>query len=84
MRQNLDQSEALLHWAILIGKETRRGEERISEKGQHEDLGEGPTRGPRTNTVGTGVSKYTSEKKEEFKPWDPNTVKIKAARRRKE
>ena len=46
-----------------------------------EYLGEGPTRGPRTITVGSGVSKYTSEK--EFKPWNPNNVKIKAARKRK-
>jgi DnaJ-class molecular chaperone with C-terminal Zn finger domain len=48
-----------------------------------EYLGEGnPSNGPRSNTVGTGVSKYTSPKKKEFKPWNPNDIKVKAASRR--
>jgi len=48
-----------------------------------EYLGEGnPSSGPRSNTVGTGVSKYTSPKKKEFKPWNPSESTVKAASRR--
>ena len=74
MRQNLDQSGALLHWAILVQKDTRRGEESISEKGQQEDL----------VLLLLEVGLASTRLKKEFKPWNPNNVKIKAASRRKE
>ncbi len=45
-----------------------------------EYLGDGLSKGPRTSTVGTGQSKWV--KKKEFKPWDPNSVKVKAASRK--
>jgi len=39
------------------------------------------TAGPRSSTVGTGQSKWVAKK--EFKPWNPDDVKIKAASRDK-
>jgi len=67
-------------WGIAtLGHPDQKGN--TPRRGEY--LGEGPTRGPRSNTVGTGVSKYTSDKKKEFKPWNPNDVKIKAAIRGK-
>lgn len=47
-----------------------------------EYIGEGHSRRPPSNTVGTGISKHTSQKKKEFKPWNPKDVKVKAASRR--
>ncbi len=44
-----------------------------------EYLGDGTTTGPRTSTVGTGQNKWV--KKKEFKPWNPDDVKVKAASR---
>ena len=44
-----------------------------------EYLGDGLTKGPRTSTVGTGQNKWVEKK--EFKPWDPDSVKVKAVSR---
>lgn len=44
-----------------------------------EYLGDGLTSGPRTSTVGTGQNKWVQKK--EFKPWNPDSVKVKAVSR---
>jgi len=49
-----------------------------SKRRRNEYLGDG---GPRTSTVGTGQNKWV--KKKEFKPWNPNSLKVTAASRDK-
>ena len=66
-------------WGIAtLGHPDQKGN--TPRRGEY--IGEGLPRGPRSNSVGTGISKYTSQKKKEFKPWNPKNVKVKAASRR--
>lgn len=45
-----------------------------------EYIGDGLASGPRSSTVGTGQSKWVDRK--EFKPWNPDSVKVKAVNRK--
>jgi hypothetical protein len=75
-----DSVKAGSKWGIAtLGHPDQRGD----TPRRAEYLGEGnPSSGPRSNTVGTGISKYTSPKRREFKPWDPKESKVQAASRR--
>ncbi len=63
-------------WGAALGHPDQSG----NKLRRADYLGDGrPTRGPRSNTVGTGTSGFSKK----YKAWNPDDVNIKGARRQK-
>ena len=66
-------------WGIAsIGHPNQTGV--VTKRGEY--LGDG-FKGRMSGTVGSGRTKYTSDEKKKFKPWNPSDTKVAAASRRK-